>query len=219
MIKAVLFDMDGVIFDTEAVWKKSFEESNKKFGFDLDENYRVSVMAGRTDDEIRKKLKHDFPDKNVDEYRDYMQWYVKNTITTSSDLLKPGFLQVVHKLKNHGIKIALSTSSANGRADILFKNHGLSQEEIFDFTLKGDDVTKGKPDPEIFLKSAKGLGVEPQECVVFEDSLLGVEAGHRAGMHVVMVVDLIEPDDVAKTHAEKITYSLLEAKDYVLSLL
>lgn len=219
MIKAVLFDMDGVIFDTEAVWKKSFEESNKKFGFDLDENYRVSVMAGRTDDEIRKKLKHDFPDKNVDEYRDYMQWFVKDTIMHSNKLLKPGFLKIVQELKNHGIKIALSTSSANGRADILFKNHGLSQEKIFDFMLKGDDVTKGKPDPEIFLKSAKGLGVEPQECVVLEDSLLGVEAGHRAGMHVVMVVDLIEPDKKAESQANKIVHSLDEAKDYILKLI
>lgn len=219
MIKAVLFDMDGVIFDTEAVWKKSFEESNKKFGFDLDENYRVSVMAGRTDDEIRKKLKHDFPDKNVDEYRDYMQWFVKDTIMHSNKLLKSGFLKIVQELKNHGTKIALSTSSANDRADILFKNHGLSQEKIFDFMLKGDDIAKGKPDPEIFLKSAKGLGMEPQECVVLEDSLLGVEAGHRAGMHVVMVVDLIEPDKKAKSQANKIVHSLDEAKDYILKLI
>ena len=86
-IKAVLFDMDGVIFDTEAVWKKAFFKSNEKFGLNLSEDYRQKEMAGRQEVDIRQKMKLEFPNVDIDAYRDYMLNLVLEEIKTSKKLL------------------------------------------------------------------------------------------------------------------------------------
>ena len=103
-IDAVLFDMDGVIFDTEAVWKDVFFKTNEKFGLNLSEEYRQREMAGRQEIDIRKMMKKEFPNVDIDAYREYMRTLVFEEINLSKKLLKAGFVETVCKLKNNGIK-------------------------------------------------------------------------------------------------------------------
>ena len=217
-IEAVLFDMDGLIFDTEAVWKYAFFESNKKFGLDLSEEYRQKEMAGRQEVDIRKMMKTEFPNVDIDSYREYMRNLVFEIIKTSKDLLKPHFVEVANVLKENNIKIALATSSGMDRCDILFGNAGIDYKKIFDATVTKEEVKNGKPNPEVFLKAAAKLGVSSSNCVVLEDSILGIQAAHSAGAIPIMVVDLIEPDEETRKITENVVYSLLEAKNYILSL-
>lgn len=215
-IEAVLFDMDGVIFDTEAVWKRAFFESNEKYGLSLSEEYRQKEMAGRQEVDIRKMMKTEFPNVDIDEYRDYMRSLVFEEIKSSKNLLKNDFVETIEDLKNNGIKLALATSSGLDRCDILFGNAGLDYKKIFDAIITKEKVKNGKPNPEIFLTAAKELGVNPKNCAVFEDSILGIQAAHSAGAIPVMVVDLIEPDDETKKLTNNVVYSLIEAKNYIL---
>ena len=217
-IDAVLFDMDGVIFDTEAVWKNAFYASNKKYGLNLSEEYRQREMAGRQEFDIREMMKKEFPNVDIDAYREYMRTLVFEEINLSKKLLKAGFVETVCELKNNGIKIALATSSGFDRCEILFKNASLNMSDIFDVIVTKEDVKNGKPNPEVFLKAAQKLGVQPQNAVVFEDSILGIQAAHKAGAVPVMVVDLIEPDAETRRLTQKVVYSLLDAVDYILSI-
>lgn len=217
MIKGVLFDMDGVIFNTGYIWKLCYEKANEKFGLKLDENYRQNNMMGKSDKDIRAQLKKEFPNLDVEAYRDYTQQSVETIMHSSCNLLKPYFLEIVKDLKSKGIKLALATSSSRERCNILFKNHQINREEVFDFSIMGDDVTKSKPDPEIFLKASAGLNLKPEECIVLEDSVLGLKSAHSAGCYPVMVVDMIKPNSETERFAKKIVNSLKEADEYILT--
>ncbi len=218
-IEAVLFDMDGLIFDTESVWKDAFYKSNEKFGLNLSEEYRQKEMAGRQEVDIREMMKKQFPNVDIDTYREYMRDLVFEEIKSSKKLLKTGFLEIVKALKESGIKIALATSSGLDRCDILFKNASIEYKTLFDAITTKEEVKKGKPNPEVFLKAAAKLGVNPKNCVVLEDSILGIKAAHNAGAIPVMVVDLIEPDDEIKKLTNNVVYSLFEAQNYILGLI
>ncbi len=217
-IEAVLFDMDGLIFDTETVWKEAFFISNEKFGLDLTEEYRQTEMAGKNDIDIRNQMKKEFPNVDIDSYRDFMRNYVTETIKTSHNLLKPYFVELVETLKNLDIKIALTTSSNLNRCKILFENANLDMSNIFDTIVTGENVSKGKPDPEVFLTAINKLNVKPENCVVLEDSILGLQAGFVSGAKPIMVVDLIMPNEEIKKITTGIVYSLKEAKDIILNL-
>ncbi len=217
-VSAVLFDMDGLIFDTESVWKDAFYKSNERFGLDLNEEYRQKEMAGRQEVDIRKMMKLEFPDVDIDAYRDYMRELVFDIIKTSKNLLKPYFVELVNSLKNNNLKLALATSSGLDRCRILFSNAGLEMEKIFDAIVTKEEVINGKPNPEVFLKASSKLGVASEQCVVLEDSILGIMAAHNAKAIPVMVVDLIEPNDEIKNIAQNVVYSLKEAENYILKL-
>ena len=175
-------------------------------------------MAGRQEADIRKMMKLEFPSVDIDAYRDYMRGLVFEEIKSSKKLLKTGFVEIVDAFKENGIKIALATSSGLDRCEILFGNAGIDYKEIFDAIITKEEVENGKPNPEVFLKAAEKLGVNSKKCVVLEDSILGIQAAHNAGAIPVMVVDLIEPDDKIRKLTQNVVYSLLEAKDYVLSI-
>lgn len=219
MVEAVIFDMDGVIFDTEKFWKQEFFTASEKYGLNLNEEYRQKNTVGKRDSDIRIAMKKEFPNADIDGFVDYWHSNVKGIFLKNKNLLKSGFKELVSTLKEHGIKIALATSSAMDRCEILFNNCGLKISEIFDFVVTKENVEKGKPNPEVFLKAIKGLNVKNENSIVLEDSLLGIEAAFRADAMPVMVVDLIMPNDNIKKICKNVVYSLKEAKNYILSLI
>ena len=199
-ISAVIFDMDGVIFDTESLWKKSFERSNGIFGVDLDETYRQSI-CGKSEIAIRDELRSICPNVDADEYRDSMLRYVNSEIERGAFDMKASFVPFMDHLKRNGYKTALATSSHKKRAEMLFKMKGLNIG-AFDAMVFSEDVgAKSKPDPLIFLLAAQKLGLEPSECMVVEDSLNGIEAAVRGGFVAVMAIDLIKPNAFCLDHA------------------
>ena len=200
-ITAVIFDMDGVIFDTESLWKKAFLAANNKFAVDISEEYRQG-MCGKNEKLVRDELRVHRPSLDVDAYRDYMLQSVNHDISVGNFEIKPFFKETIEFLKSRGIKIALATSSHKARAEMLFKLKEMEIAGIFDAAIYAEDALgKSKPDPYMFLEAAKRLGEEPSNSVVVEDSLNGIEAAVKGGFVPVMAIDLISPNDFAKEHA------------------
>lgn len=190
-IKCVIFDMDGVIFNSEFVWKKAFEEANIKFGFNLTEKDRQHT-CGMDEAHIRQELYARFPMADVDAYRDFMKLLVQKR-TEEGIPLKKGFRKLISTIYGAGRKTALATSSDMSRAYTLFAKNNLSARLIFDAEVYANEVDKGKPNPQIFIKAASRAGVSPEKCIVIEDSPQGIEAAARGGFCPIMVVDLIAP--------------------------
>ena len=200
-ITAVIFDMDGVIFDTESLWKKAFLAANKKFEVDISEEYRQG-MCGKNEKLVRDELRVHRPNLDVDAYRDFMLESVNHDIRVGDFKMKPFFKETIDFLKSKGIKIALATSSHKARAEMLFKLKEMEIARVFDAAIYAEDALgKSKPDPYMFLEAAKKLGQDPSNSIVVEDSINGIEAAVRGCFVPVMAVDLIPPNSFAKEHA------------------
>ncbi len=214
-MKAVIFDMDGVIFDTERVWQEAFISSNKKFNVSLDESWRQSI-CGKSEELVRKELKEMIPNLDVDKYRDDSVNFVNDRVFNGYVPIKDGFIELISKLKEKNYKILLATSSHKVRALTLFKNHNLNIDEIFDGAIFGEDVKeRSKPDPYIFDLARSKVGLEASECYVIEDSINGIEAATKGGFKPIMVIDLIEPNDYAIKNCYRIFNNLNEVLEII----
>ncbi|MFH2105860.1 MAG: HAD family phosphatase [Candidatus Micrarchaeota archaeon] len=186
MIKGILFDFDGVIVESEPLHLKSFIELLKPFGIKLTKERWYGEFAGSGARNIMSVL---FKENHINE--DVYFWLKKRADLflgyAKKGELEPtkGLLAFLHIIREKGI---LTTVSSSGNRDyISFLLEQLNLLKYFDMLVTVEDVTKNKPDPEIFLVSAKKLGLKPDECLVVEDSKNGVKAGKAAGMAVVCV--------------------------------
>lgn len=191
-IKAFIFDMDGVVFDSEVNWQKADYAADIEFDTGFDESVRARC-CGRDEKSVRAFLHELKPDLDVNAYREYIIDSVKRAEERGDAHVKNGILELISLLKERGIKTALATSSRRERVDRLFEIAGLRTVELFGAVLTCNDVSHAKPDPEIFLKAAEALGVSPTDAVVIEDAPNGLTAAKRGGFTPVMVVDLIPP--------------------------
>jgi beta-phosphoglucomutase len=187
MTKGALFDLDGVIVDTAKYHYIAWRELAQRLGFDFSEtdNERlkgVSRMAsldillevgGRRNDFSNEEKLQMATEKNDN--------YVRLISRMTPDEVLPGAVTFLNDLRSAGIKIALG--SANKNAMTILDNLGLTP--LFDAIIDGNKVSKAKPDPEVFLKGAEALGLQPQECVVFEDASAGLDAAIAGGMKCV----------------------------------
>ena len=191
-VKAVIFDMDGVIFDTEmvylSVWSKVFE----KYGYKMTKDIYASVL-GTGRENVKKVFLDEFGnqlpiDNMYIEKDENLAMAIEEGVP-----LKPGVYEILKYLKDKDFKVALATSALSERA---FKQLRQAKvESFFNAVVCRDEVIETKPNPEIFLKAAKKLMVEPEECIVIEDSSAGIEAAFKAGMIPIHVVDLKEADE------------------------
>lgn len=214
IFRGAIFDMDGVIFDSEVLWQRAFRLANIKFGLNFDEKYRQSC-CGKDEQTIRKELRDTNPGLDADLYRDFIVNNVTETVENYGADLKNGFCELIAYLKCNKYKIALATSSHKERALKLFNKKNLNPLCIFDGLVFSEDVRVSKPDPAIFILAAQKIGLPPQECIVFEDSLNGIRAAKLGGFAPVMVKDLIEPDD----YAQKSCLFIVKGLDEVAALL
>lgn len=188
-MKGCIFDLDGVIVDTAKyhylAWKKIADEFG--FEFTLKDNERLKGVSRMASLDILLSIggiglsegeKAEVADRKN---RIYLEYILKMTPEEVLSGVKE-FLTVLH---GAGIKVSLGSASKN--AKIILKQVGI--EELFDAVADGTNVSKAKPDPEVFLKGAELLGLAPAECLVFEDAVAGVEAAHRGGMKCVGVGD------------------------------
>lgn len=176
-ITCALFDMDGVMIDTEPQYDKFWKHNGDKYGAGI-ENFE-KVIKGTTLPNILVKYFSHLTDeersalvKSLDEFE----------LNMTFDEI-PGSVAFVNKLKNRGLKVGLVTSSTDSK--LVSVNRELHFDKLFDTIVSATDVAHGKPNPECYLLAAKRLGVEPKNCVVFEDSFAGIEAGNAAGMAVI----------------------------------
>lgn len=211
--EAVIFDMDGVLIDTERISFKSFQEVFKKYSYEMDEKFYLT-MIGRNVKSIRGLMENEYGTSfPFDEIYEQKVNLCREIISRDGVIMKEGVHELIDYLIKENYKIAVATSTSRMRAVQLLEEIGV--KEKVNFVICGDQVENSKPDPEIFLKAAKGLGVEPEKCIVIEDSDAGITAAHAAKMIGINVPDMKILDDETKKLAFKICESLLEVKKYL----
>ena len=185
----IIFDMDGILFDTEHLWQELWHEIAEERGVTLPEDwvYRVSGTSGELQSRIVAECYHvENGDAIVADCKSRMYKKLQTSVP-----VKRGVPEVLEEMRRQGKKIAVASSSDLGQIESNLRVAGLLS--YFDAVVSGQEVEHAKPAPDIFLLAAKKLGCAPEDCVVFEDSFNGVRAGKRAGMFVCMVPDLIAP--------------------------
>ena len=205
-MEAVIFDMDGVIFDSERIVYEGWKELSEKYGFkDLDIVYRKCIGVNIT---TCKQIYLDFygEDFPYDRYReervaDYQAKYSGGRLP-----MKPGVEKILAYLKERGFLIAIASSTSVALVEQQIRDAGLIK--YFDVIVGGDQVSKSKPAPDIFIKAAELLGIRPESAYVIEDSYNGIRAAKTAGMRPIMVPDMVEPDDEMREKAWRICSSL-----------
>lgn len=179
--KGAIFDLDGVVVDTVplhfSAWKRMFEEHGKKFNF---EDYKQKVDGIPRYDGARAILT-DLPEDRLKKAADKKQGYFMELLGKEKIPKYETTIKLIESLKKTSIKVAVISSSKN--CSMILKKIGLYDK--LDAVVSGNDITKGKPDPQIFLTAADKIGVSPDSCVVFEDAVLGVEAAKRGKMKCV----------------------------------
>ncbi|MVN21901.1 beta-phosphoglucomutase [Mucilaginibacter arboris] len=184
-VKACIFDLDGVIVDTAVYHFKSWKRLADELGinFTLHDNERLKGVSRMRSLEIVLEIGHQT--KTEAEKQELAtrknEWYTEMISKMKPDEVLPGAREFLQQVKNAGIKTALGSASKN--AGTILEKTGLIP--FFDAIVDGNHVATAKPDPEVFLKGAEALKIEPANCVVFEDAIAGVEAALAGGMKVI----------------------------------
>lgn len=188
MIKAVLFDMDGIMFDTEKIMSDGWQEAARQLGFVLTDQ-QMNQMRGSSKARNTALFKEWYGEKvDYEEGCRIRSKYQEDYIATHSLPEKPGLHELLQWLKEQGIPAAVATSTSREDAQRYWKLAGISS--LLSASICGDEVVHSKPDPEIFLKAAAKLGVPIENCLVLEDSINGLRAAKSAGALSCMVPDL-----------------------------
>lgn len=184
-IKACVFDLDGVIVDTAVYHYKAWKRLANSLGFDFTEHQNEQLKGVSRVRSLQLILEWGGVTKTEEEQEALATqkntWYMEMVNQMKPDEILPGAKEFVETCRKAGIKIALGSASKNSMT--ILNKTGITN--LFDAVIDGNKVSKAKPDPEVFLQGAKELGVEPGECVVFEDAIAGVEAAKAGGMKVV----------------------------------
>lgn len=210
----VVFDMDGVIFDTESYWAKAFKKASLRFNKDFDEELR-KFCCGRNSAEINKIFAEKFPDIDALEVRAFMAEYVYTNIEKDGVKLLDGAKEILQFLKKNHAKLALATGSEKNVVEKYFRDAGLDVYEIFDAMICGDMVKNPKPNPEVYQRACEKLGVNPKDCYAIEDSPNGIVSAHIAGLKPIFVVDQILPDETTAKYSIETFDNLFEVMEYL----
>ena len=212
-IKGVLFDMDGVVLDTEKLYTRFWQEAAQYYGYPMTKEQALGMRSlNRGVGEA--KLKSYFGESvDYEQVRNKRMELMDAFIKREGVERKPGIVELLDYLDEKGIKRAIATSSPLERTQLYLMQVGLIDR--FDALISGYMVEKGKPEPDIYLYAASQLGLKPNECMVLEDSPTGILAAHRAGCIPVMVPDQDEPDEETK----KLLYGVADSLFFVKELL
>lgn len=209
---AIIFDMDGVIVDSNPYHKIALKQFCRKYGYELTDEQLLQKIYGRTNKEWITNLMGNLPEEQIQSYADekeelYRQLY-KNDI-------KPvkGLHSFLDQLDHHQIARAIGTSAP--QSNVVFTLSKTNTSTYFDIILNDTFVTHSKPHPEIYLKVAQALGLPNSQCIVIEDSLSGVEAGKAAGSKVIGITTTHTQEELAHTDLviddfEKLSIDMLE---------
>ncbi|WP_066891655.1 HAD family phosphatase [Clostridium nigeriense] len=208
-IKTVIFDMDGVLFDTEKVYLDVWTRVCEKYGYKMTkEIYSKVIATGR--ENVKRVFKEEFGE-NIPIEEMYIEKDKELKIELDKNIpVKDGAYELITYLKNENYNLALATSASKERMQKQLNKSNF--KNMFDELVCRDEVKETKPNPEIFLKAADKLGVEPKECIVIEDSLAGIKAAYKGNMIPIHVIDLKEADKEIKKYCYKSFKSLSEIK-------
>ena len=209
MFEGAIFDMDGLMFDTEPIWTKTWAPILESMGFAYPHGL-ADAVRGTSGKSMEAVINRFVPEVDAAQVRERAYAAVHESIARGVPK-KPGLDELLEFLKSQGIPMAVASSSSLEVIEMNLLNGGV--RDYFSHLLTGVGMANPKPAPDIFLAAADALGVNPEHTLVFEDSLSGVRAGVAGGFVTVMVPDMVAPDDYAKEHADYICSDLLEARD------
>lgn len=193
MLKAVVFDMDGTLIDSEKLGHRAWLLAARQLGCpDKITSELVLSFVGRTRAAAMQVLEERLGSHQAAEEALALCTEIRGELYQTDLAAKPGAREALEALRGRGIHCALATSTYREAAEASLDLSGLGG--LLDSITTGDEVEHGKPAPDIFLLAARRAGAEPEECAVVEDSRNGVLAGHAAGMFTVLVPDIIQPD-------------------------
>ncbi len=191
MVKGVIFDMDGLMFDTESVYGIYWRQVSAELGYPLDDALIASLGGADRAFELNKIIERFGPNVPAGEIIDECHRRTRVHIKSHPIPIKPGLTELLNVLRDRGIPAVIATGTRRISAEDMIARSGVGS--FFKAIICGDEVAACKPDPEIFLKAADLIGVPPQDCIVLEDSLNGIIAAHAAGAQPVMIPDCVQP--------------------------
>lgn len=212
-MRAVVFDMDGVLFDTERLCKDSWVAiAGEKEIPDMEEVFPLCIGRNVTDsrDIIMEHYGETFPYETF--RKEASEWFWRE-IEEKGLPIKKGVLELLEYLKKKGYRIGLASSS--NRASVMRHLERAKIQEFFSEVIGGDQILHSKPEPDIYLLACEKLGVEPGEAYAIEDSYNGIRSAFRAGMKPVMVPDLLPATEEMRELSRVICEDLLQVKDYL----
>lgn len=213
MLSSALFDLDGLLVDTEIITLRIYRDLVGQYGHDMSRATYAERYSGHIDKDNMRSI--------IERYRLPITMEEGLTFVFQSEAaylhegvdLKPGARELLSWLSEHGFAIALASASAPERAHMLLAQHGI--DHFFSAYAFSSEVEQGKPAPDVFLLAAKRLQASPGDCVVFEDSEAGVRAGHAGGMAVVCVPDMHHPAPEVARLANLVTDTLDQAIPFI----
>jgi HAD superfamily hydrolase (TIGR01509 family) len=208
--QAVVFDMDGLLFDTEAIAREAILATALRLGFDMPEQVFLAMVGLPADASRALLLKHYGDDFDVDTFwteadEDFLRRL------TGRQFLKAGVVELLALLDRRELKCAIATSSHHQHVQRNLTIHDLQGR--FHLVVAHGDYALGKPNPDPFLKAAEMLGVAPENCLALEDSFNGVRSASAAGMMTIMVPDLIQPTDEIRKLCLRVARDLHEVRE------
>jgi len=190
---AVIFDMDGLMFDTENLTIPLWEVAGKPFGYNLTRDIilrTVGISGEKAHALLLEEFGSDFPYEKI---RDEFRILVSKEIEKNGVPKKPGLMYLLDRLRGANIPLGVATSTRSPRAIEMLEKAGILDR--FKALTCGEEVTNGKPAPDIFLLAAKKLMSPPASCVGFEDSTAGLMGLHAAGIRSIYIKDVLNPPD------------------------
>lgn len=211
-INGAVFDMDGLMLDTEKLLVRFWREAAAEYGYNMtNENvYEIRSLSRKYSIPLLKGIfGEEFPFSEVRKRRIVL---MNNYIDRYGFEVKKGLYELLDYLKNNSYRIAVATATDRERAESYLKK--IDVYKYFDAVICGDMVENGKPEPDIYLTASGELGLSPTECAAFEDSPNGIKSAYAAGCKVIMIPDLTQPDDDIKPLLSGVYESLDKAVEF-----
>lgn len=213
MIKAIIFDMDGLMIDSERVTFEGYQAMLSKQNLTMSEEFYKTLLGKPLTGIYAQFYKEYGEEFDIETLIKEVHNYMADRFETQGVPVKQGLLELLQYLKENQYKTIVATSSQRYRVDTILSLANLTT--YFDDSICGDEVTNGKPNPEVFIKSCQKLGVTTQEAIVLEDSEAGIEAAYRGHINVFCIPDMKYPEVKYQKMTTKIVNSLFDVLTYL----
>lgn len=213
-IKAILFDLDGIIIDTESIYMNLMLKFNDSYKIFISKEYYISNILGKTKNQISSLLKEDIlKNKSVEDYWKGLLKYRENYINENEIKVKNGFFDFANYLKKNKIILGIVTSNSLQLVKKLLRKAEIDIN-IFDIIVTSDDVSATKPNPELYLTALKKINIKSRQAIAIEDSNVGIMSAVSAGIKVINVPDI---DKITATNKEN-CLAIVQSLDNIINI-